>query len=89
MSICSALLYLISFAVTYNFAKMKKAFTYTGLTLGFYGGIALIGLIYQIIFMPETKDKTLEEIDDVFSKSPFTIARENIVNIKRKIGKQV
>lgn len=88
MSICSALLYLISFIVTYNFTKMEEAFTYTGLTAGFYGGIALVGLIYQIIFMPETKNKTLEEIDDVFSRSPFAIAKENILNIKRFFGKQ-
>lgn len=87
MTICSSLLYLWSFTVTYNFTKMQEAFTYTGLTLGFYGGIAFIGLFYQIIFMPETKDKTLEEIDDIFSKSSFTIAKENIVNMKRAIGK--
>lgn len=59
MTICSTFLYLWSFTVTYNFTKMKEAFTYTGLTLGFYGGIAFIGLIYQVLFMPETKDKTL------------------------------
>ncbi|KAF7582204.1 Sugar (and other) transporter family protein [Clavispora lusitaniae] len=83
MTICSSFLYLWSFTVTYNFAKMKQAFTYTGLTLGFYGGIAFIGLIYQMLFMPETKDKTLEEIDDIFSRSSFSIARENLANIKK------
>ncbi|SGZ54534.1 CIC11C00000001523 [Sungouiella intermedia] len=85
MTICSTFLYLWSFTVTYNFAKMKSVFTYTGLTLGFYGGIAFLGLIYQVLFMPETKDKTLEEIDDIFNKSAFTIARENVSNLKRGI----
>lgn len=89
MTICSTFLYLWSFIVTYNFTKMQDAFTYTGLTLGFYGGIAVLGLIYQFLFMPETKDKTLEEIDDIFSKSSFTIAKENILNFKRFIGKAV
>lgn len=85
MTICSTFLYLWSFTVTYNFAKMKTAFTYTGLTLGFYGGIAFLGLAYQILFMPETKDKTLEEIDDIFNRSAFSIARENVSNLKKGI----
>lgn len=85
MTICSAFLYLWSFTVTYNFTKMSNAFTYTGLTLGFYGGIAFIGLIYQVCFMPETKDKTLEEIDDIFNRSAFSIARENLANLKKGI----
>lgn len=85
MTICSTFLYLWSFTVTYNFAKMKQAFTYTGLTLGFYGGIAFVGLIYQILFMPETKDKTLEEIDDIFNQSAFSVARQNLANLKRGI----
>lgn len=85
MTICSAFLYLWSFVVTYNFTEMSAAMTYTGLTLGFYGGIAFLGLAYQILFMPETKEKTLEEIDDIFSRSAFSIARENISNLKRGI----
>lgn len=83
LTFCSALLYICNFTVTYNFSKMQSAFTYTGLTLGFYGGIAFIGIIYQVLFMPETKGKTLEEIDDIFSKSSFTIAKENLANLKR------
>lgn len=85
MTICSTFLYLWSFTVTYNFTKMSDAFTYTGLTLGFYGGIAFLGLIYQVLFMPETKDKTLEEIDDIFNRSAFSIARENVSNLKKGI----
>lgn len=85
MTICSVFLYLWAFTVTYNFTKMVDAFTYTGLTLGFYGGIAFLGLIYQVCFMPETKDKTLEEIDDIFNQSAFTLARTNLANLKKGI----
>lgn len=88
MTICSTLLYLWSFTVTYNFTKMQEAFTYTGLSLGFYGGIAFLGFIYQVLFMPETKNKTLEEIDDIFSKSSFSIASENVRNLKNFWGKK-
>lgn len=59
--------------------------TRTGLTLGFYGGIAVLGEIYQILFMPETKDKTLEEIDLVFSKPTREIVAENIANTKQTL----
>lgn len=83
MTICSTLLYLWSFTVTYNFTKMQDAFTYTGLTTGFYGGIALIGLFYQVLFMPETKDKTLEEVDEIFNKKTVVIVRENLANLRR------
>lgn len=83
MTVCSTFLYLWSFTVTYNFTKMQDAFTYTGLTLGFYGGIAFIGFIYQIFFMPETKDKTLEEIDEIFAQPTMNIARENMRNMKK------
>jgi len=35
--------FLCSFIVTYNFTQMMESMTPTGLTLGFYGGIAIIG----------------------------------------------
>lgn len=82
MTTSSALLFLASFIVTYNFSAMQDAMTKTGLVLGFYGGIAVLGEIYQIIFMPETKDKTLEEIDLVFSRPTMDIVRENIASTK-------
>ncbi|CUM49129.1 unnamed protein product [Debaryomyces tyrocola] len=86
MSICSTFLYLWSFIVTFNFDRMQNAMTYTGLTLGFYGGIAFLGFFYQIFFMPETKDKTLEEIDDIFSKPTKVIVKENIMGMKKFWG---
>lgn len=86
MSICSTFLYLWSFIVTFNFDRMQNAMTYTGLTLGFYGGIAFLGFFYQIFFMPETKDKTLEEIDDIFSKPTRVIVKENVMGMKKFWG---
>lgn len=37
---------------------------------------------YQILFMPETKDKTLEEIDLIFQRPTMDIVRENIAGAK-------
>lgn len=86
MTTSDALLFLASFVVTYNFSAMQEAMGKTGLTLGFYGGIAVVGEIYQIFFMPETKNKTLEEIDLVFSRPTMDIVRENWGNVKETLG---
>lgn len=77
MTTSDALLFLFSFIVTYNFTAMQNAMTKTGLALGFYGGIAVLGWFYQIFFMPETKDKTLEEINLIFERPTMDIVREN------------
>jgi hypothetical protein len=49
---------------------MQEAMTPTGLALGFYGGIAVFGFVYQVLFMPETKGLTLEEVDLCVLPSP-------------------
>jgi len=37
------MVFLGSFIITCNFTAMQEAFTKTGLTLGFFGGIAVLG----------------------------------------------
>lgn len=80
MTVSSAWMFLSSFIVTYNFTGMFEAFTGIGLCLGFYGGIAVLGWFYQLLFMPETKNKTLEEIDLIFERPTMVIVKENIKN---------
>ncbi|KIM93947.1 hypothetical protein OIDMADRAFT_106856 [Oidiodendron maius Zn] len=80
MTTSDATLFLCSFIVTYNFTRMQEAMTKMGLTLGFYGGIAVIGWIYQILFMPETKGKTLEEIDVLFEQPTHELVKQNLKN---------
>ncbi|KAF2649654.1 plastidic glucose transporter 4 [Lophiostoma macrostomum CBS 122681] len=77
MTTSAGWLFLSSFIVTYNFTGMQNTFTKTGLALGFYGGIAVLGWFYQIFFMPETKDKTLEEIDQLFQMPTSQLVRMN------------
>ncbi|KAH1556245.1 hypothetical protein KXX57_001290 [Aspergillus fumigatus] len=78
MTTADANLFLCSFIVTYNFTAMMNSMTRIGLTLGFYGGIAVLGWFYQVLFMPETKNKSLEEIDELFSKPTSVIVKQNI-----------
>ncbi|KAH7361278.1 hypothetical protein BKA66DRAFT_425907 [Pyrenochaeta sp. MPI-SDFR-AT-0127] len=80
MTTSTGWLFLSSFIVTYNFTGMQNAFTKSGLTLGFYGGIAVFGWFYQIFFMPETKDLTLEQIDQLFQMPTRQLVRQNAKN---------
>jgi len=77
MTTSTGWLFLSSFIVTYNFTGMQNAFSKTGLSLGFYGGIAVLGWFYQILFMPETKGKTLEEIDQLFQQPTRELVKQN------------
>lgn len=86
MTTSDAWLFLSSFIVTYNFTAMQNAMSGIGLALGFYGGIAVLGWFYQVFFMYETKDKTLEEIDLLFQRPTMDIVRENTQGAKQVLG---
>ena len=86
MELSDGLLFLASFVVTYNFSAMQAAMRPEGLMLGFYGGIAVVGWFYQVIFMPETKNKTLEEIDALFRRPTREIVRENLKSSARAMS---
>jgi sugar porter (SP) family MFS transporter len=74
-------LFFCSWLVTYFFTDMQRAMSKIGLTLGFYGGIAVLGWFYQLLFMPETKNKTLEEIDLIFSQPTSELVAQNLRNV--------
>ncbi|RMZ82008.1 hypothetical protein DV737_g2253, partial [Chaetothyriales sp. CBS 132003] len=75
-----------SWLVTYFFSDMQRVMTKTGLTLGFYGGIAVLGWFYQILFMPETKNKTLEEIDLIFNQPTSQLVKQNLRNTTQTLS---
>lgn len=77
MTTSDGMVFLGSFIITYNFNNIQAAFTSTGLFIGFFGGIAILGWFYQLLFMPETKDMTLEQIDALFSIPTGQLMREN------------
>ncbi|KAG6001601.1 hypothetical protein E4U21_004004 [Claviceps maximensis] len=49
-----------------TFPRMLIAMTPTG-AFGFYAGLNLVALVLIFLFVPETKQKTLEELDYVFA----------------------
>ena len=79
-------LFFCSWLVTYFFSDMQRAMSRIGLTLGFYGGIAVVGWFYQLLFMPETKNKTLEEIDILFSQPTSELVRQNLKGVAENVS---
>lgn len=51
-----------------TFPTMLHKMTATG-AFGFYAGLNLVALALIFLFVPETKQKSLEELDDVFAIS--------------------
>lgn len=69
-------------------AAHVKAFTPTG-AFCFYASWNLVGLMLVLFFMPETKDKTLEELDSVFSLPLRTHARYGLAQLRWFLGSYV
>lgn len=86
MAVSDGMVFLGSFMVTYNLTSMQQAMTKIGLMIGFFGGLAVLGWFYQLLFMPETKNLTLEEIDLVFSKPTGQVVRENLQSSKKTMS---
>ena len=59
-----------TFITTYSFKQMSAAMTSTGVFAGFYCGITILVGIYLLLFMPETRNQSLEEINSIF-EVPF------------------
>ncbi|KAL1882326.1 hypothetical protein VTK73DRAFT_1885 [Phialemonium thermophilum] len=52
--------------ITFAFPRMLQTMTTQG-TFGFYAGLNLLALIMVFLWMPETKQRTLEQLDEIFS----------------------
>lgn len=65
------------FVVVQTFPSLNTAMT-DGAVFWMYGGICLLGVVFALLFVPETKDKSLEEIESKFELkknlhvTPFT-----------------
>lgn len=58
-------LWIASFALTYTFPLLNHALG-TGALFAFYGVICLLGFALVFFFVPETKGRSLEQIEQVF-----------------------
>jgi hypothetical protein len=65
MSIATFALWSSSFLTTYSFPSINKVFKASG-TFCIYASVCLIACLFVYRYLPETKKKTLEEIEDAF-----------------------
>ncbi|XP_021718474.1 probable polyol transporter 3 [Chenopodium quinoa] len=68
-------------AVSMSFISMYKAITIGG-TFFLFGGLAMMAWLFFYFFLPETKGKSLEEIEMMFSKKTQAINEDHFVNKK-------
>ncbi|GAA6021550.1 hypothetical protein JCM10207_005064 [Rhodosporidiobolus poonsookiae] len=66
MSFATGVTWLFNFVVALTFPRLLNAFTPQG-AFGWYAGWNAIGTVLVLLFMPETKGLSLEELDQVFS----------------------
>lgn len=52
--------------LTISFPALQVAITQAG-AFGFYAGLNIVAFVLIILFLPETKQRTLEELDQIFS----------------------
>ncbi|KAK8248385.1 hypothetical protein HDK77DRAFT_481794 [Phyllosticta capitalensis] len=66
MSLATATTWFFNFVLSITWPSLQKAFKPQG-AFGWYAAWNLVGFFLVLFFMPETKGKTLEELDQVFS----------------------
>ena len=66
--------WLLVFIVTVSYNSMVKGLTIHG-TYWFYGVFCFVGFLFVYFFMPETKGKTLEEIEAMFDNDKHAYQR--------------
>lgn len=71
-----------TFLTTYPFQQMSVAMTATGVFAGFYCGLTVLIGVILLLFMPETKNLSLEAINQVFEMPSSEVMRMNLNNLK-------
>lgn len=58
--------WVLAFIVTKTFVNLKEALG-SGETFWLFAGITVVGVVFVFVFVPETKGKSLNEIQDILS----------------------
>ena len=66
MSLATATTWFFNFVLSITWPNIERAFTTPG-AFSWYGAWNIVGFFLVLFFLPETKGKTLEELDQVFS----------------------
>ena len=66
MSLATATTWFFNFVLSVTWPSLQTAFTNQG-AFSWYAAWNIVGFVLVLLFLPETKNKTLEELDQVFS----------------------
>jgi len=88
MSYATALTWFFNFVVAITFPRLLGAFKPQG-AFGWYAGWNIIGFFAILLFVPETKALSLEELDQVFSVPTQTHAAYQIKAFPHNIKKYI
>lgn len=78
MSFATATCWFFNFILAFTWPRLRTAFTPTG-AFGWYAAWNVVGFFLVLMFLPETKDLTLEELDQVFDVPIMEHARYHLV----------
>lgn len=88
MGWATSVLWFFNFIVAITFPRLLGAFQPQG-AFGWYAGWNMIGFFLILLFLPETKALSLEELDQVFSVSTRTHAAYQLKALPHNIRKYV
>ncbi|KAL5523633.1 hypothetical protein ACEPAG_7806 [Sanghuangporus baumii] len=88
MSFATATTWFFNFVVSITFPRLVGAFTPQG-AFGWYAAWNAIGFVLILLFVPETKALSLEELDQVFSVPTRTHATYQLIALPRNIKKYI
>lgn len=92
MASATSITWALNFVISFSWPQMMNTFTVRG-GFYFYATWNIIGFIFAYFLVPETKNRTLEELDVVFSVRNRDHAAHQVMKLKRGIkkltGKQV
>lgn len=86
--VSSAIGYLIGFLSNKLFLSMVSAFTLNG-TFWFYSAVSFIGCIALYFILPETENRTLEEVQAFFDKKNSNHSLETKSNPANNTGAHI
>lgn len=72
--------WLLDFVLSMSWPKMAQSMTASG-GLYFYGAWNIYAFFFALIFLPETKQLSLEELDTVFAEGTLHFAKSNISHL--------
>lgn len=88
MSFATATTWLFNFVVALTFPRLLSAFTPTG-AFAWYAGWNFIGWFIILLFVPETKSLSLEELDQVFNVPTHRQAQYGLASLAHTFRKWV